>query len=60
MKAVEWRAADAFESSSTILRMTSSSSRKDDDVFDCGGAQFLKEVSSSSFREQTIVLRLMV
>ena len=54
MKAVEWCAADAFESSSTILRMTSSSSRKDDDAFDCGGAQFLKEVNSSSFAENKL------
>ena len=54
MKAVEWCAADAFESSSTILRMkSSSSSRKGDDAFDCG-AQFLKEVNSSSFAENKL------
>jgi hypothetical protein len=53
MKAVEWCAADAFESSSTILRMTSSSSRKDDDAF-VFGAQFLKEVNSSSFAENKL------
>ena len=53
MKAVEWCAADAVASSTTILRMTSSSSRKDDDAFVCG-AQFLKEVNSSSFAENKL------